>query len=55
MKKAQVNYKDVFDVIPEAQMIEEQEQEHEAELLSMIEEDKLNYIGSIVLGLNDAW
>lgn len=53
-ERAQVNYKDVFDVIPEAQMIEEQEQEHEAELLSMIEEEKLNYIGSIVLGLNDA-
>src|SRR5690606_6159914 len=34
--------------------IEEQEQEHEAELLSMIEEEKLNYVGSIVLGLNDA-
>jgi VIT1/CCC1 family predicted Fe2+/Mn2+ transporter len=53
-ERAQVNYKEVFDVIPEAQKIEEQEQEHEAELLSMIEEDKLNYIGSIVLGLNDA-
>jgi len=53
-ESAQVNYKEVFDAIPEAQKIEEQEQEHEAELLSMIEEEKLNYIGSIVLGLNDA-
>lgn len=30
------------------------EKEHEDKLISMIEEEKLNYISSIVLGLNDA-
>jgi VIT1/CCC1 family predicted Fe2+/Mn2+ transporter len=30
------------------------EEEHEEELIDMIDEAKLDYIGSIVLGLNDA-
>jgi len=30
------------------------EEKHEKELIGMLTEDKLNYIGSIVLGLNDA-
>ncbi|HOB16409.1 MAG TPA: VIT1/CCC1 transporter family protein [Defluviitoga sp.] len=53
-ERAQTSYKEVFDVIPEARKIEEEEEKHEAELLSMIEEERLNYTGSIVLGLNDA-
>jgi VIT1/CCC1 family predicted Fe2+/Mn2+ transporter len=32
----------------------EDEEKHEHELLNIIKEDRLNYIGSIVLGLNDA-
>ncbi len=31
-----------------------EEQEHEKELLDMLDEERLNYVGSIVLGLNDA-
>jgi VIT1/CCC1 family predicted Fe2+/Mn2+ transporter len=31
-----------------------EEQQHEAELLEMLDEERLRYIGSIVLGLNDA-
>lgn len=31
-----------------------EESEHEKELISMLDEDRLNYIGAIVLGLNDA-
>jgi VIT1/CCC1 family predicted Fe2+/Mn2+ transporter len=32
----------------------EDEERHEEELIAMIDEEKLNYIGSVVLGLNDA-
>lgn len=32
----------------------EESEEHEQELLDIIDEEKLNYLGSIVLGLNDA-
>ena len=32
----------------------EDEKRHEDELINMIDEEKLNYIGSVVLGLNDA-
>jgi len=32
----------------------EEEEKHEKELIDMLNEEKLNYIGSIVLGLNDA-
>ncbi len=34
--------------------IVKQEQRHEDELIALINEEKLNYVGSIVLGLNDA-
>ena len=51
---AQVNYADYIDQIPEAKRIMDEENEHEKELIDMIEEERLTYIGSIVLGLNDA-
>lgn len=51
---AQLNYGTIVDVLPEAKKIKEDEERHENELLNMIEEEKLNYVGSIVLGLNDA-
>lgn len=34
--------------------IVEDEERHEAQLIDMIDEERLNYIGSVVLGLNDA-
>ena len=34
--------------------IREQEEEHEEKLISMLNEEKINYISSIILGLNDA-
>ena len=34
--------------------IAEEEDEHEKELLSLLEEDALNYLSSIILGLSDA-
>ena len=39
---------------PEAKKIIQQEDEHEEELIAMLDEDRLQYIGSMVLGLNDA-
>jgi VIT1/CCC1 family predicted Fe2+/Mn2+ transporter len=41
-------------VISGARNLGEEEESHEASLLGMIEEEHLEYIGSIVLGLNDA-
>ncbi len=41
------------DHIEVARFVQDEEQ-HERELIAMINEEKLNYIGSIVLGLNDA-
>lgn len=51
---AQVKYSALLDKLPEAQKIMEEENAHEQQLIGLIEEEKLNYIGSIVLGLNDA-
>jgi VIT1/CCC1 family predicted Fe2+/Mn2+ transporter len=53
-KKAQVIYSDLLKVIPEAQKIMEEEDKHEHELIDLIDEERLQYAGSIVLGLNDA-
>lgn len=51
---SQKAYKKIAKYIPNARKIEEDEHKHEKQLLSMINEKKLSYIGSIVLGLNDA-
>jgi VIT1/CCC1 family predicted Fe2+/Mn2+ transporter len=40
--------------LPEARAILAEEEEHEAKLMELIDEERLHYIGSIVLGLNDA-
>lgn len=40
--------------IPEAVTIIADEEEHEERLMKMIDEERLQYIGSMVLGLNDA-
>ncbi|MEA5006683.1 MAG: VIT1/CCC1 transporter family protein [Rikenellaceae bacterium] len=47
-------YKDLSSVYPETLQFAEEEKVHEKEILDMIHEEKLQYIGSIVLGLNDA-
>jgi len=51
---AQVVYGRLAAAIPGAQEIAEDENRHENELIAMIDEEKLKYVGSIVLGLNDA-
>lgn len=40
--------------LPEARAILAEEEEHEQRLMGMIDEERLHYVGSIVLGLNDA-
>lgn len=53
-KKAGKVYSDVTKVIPKAKSILEDEIKHEKLLGKMIKEEKIGYIGSMVLGLNDA-
>lgn len=47
-------YADFEAVVPGAAQLGRDEEKHEETLLGMIEEDLLSYVGSIVLGLNDA-
>ncbi|MEE4197774.1 MAG: VIT1/CCC1 transporter family protein [Bacteroidales bacterium] len=51
---AQKEYEQACEYIPEARQIVVDEDEHEKALIDLLEEKKLNYVGSIVLGLNDA-
>lgn len=43
-----------FDHIPQIKQIASEEDAHEQALIDMLKEEKLDYMGSIVLGLNDA-
>ncbi|MGQ9650712.1 MAG: VIT1/CCC1 transporter family protein [Phycisphaerae bacterium] len=51
---AQENYEQLREVIPEAEAIMREENQHESDLLQLLDEERLRYTGSIVLGLNDA-
>jgi VIT1/CCC1 family predicted Fe2+/Mn2+ transporter len=53
-EKAKEFYKELFDVYPESRKIYQQENEHEFELIDMLNDKKLVYAGAIVLGMNDA-
>ena len=53
-EKAVVSYSGIIANFPELKQVLEDEESHEHELLSLINEERLNYMGSIVLGLNDA-
>jgi len=48
------NYKLLQDEAPELAAFAVEEEAHEAKLISIIKEERLDYMGSIVLGLNDA-
>ena len=52
--KIQGAYGQLQDVIPEARTILQDEDRHEKALLAMLDEERLRYTGSMVLGLNDA-
>jgi vacuolar iron transporter family protein len=53
-ESAQKNYADVSKEIPEAIKYQNEENEHEQKLIGMLDEERLRYAGSVVLGLNDA-
>lgn len=53
-ENAQHAYAKYLSDIPEAKMIMDDEDAHEKELIGLIDEERLQYVGSIVLGLNDA-
>ena len=51
---AQEKYELIAKEAPESLHIKQQEEEHERTLLAMLDEEKLHYVGSMVLGLSDA-
>ncbi len=50
----QVDYQQLRAAIPDTDAILREEEEHEKALLAMLDEERLRYTGSMVLGLNDA-
>lgn len=53
-ENAQVEYDLLAREVAESTAIRQQEEEHEQALLAMLDEERLQYVGSMVLGLNDA-
>ena len=51
---AQEEYALLAEEVTESVHIRQQEEEHEQALLAMLDEERLRYVGSMVLGLNDA-
>lgn len=53
-EQAQKNYEVLLPHFPETKQVIEDEQRHEKELIKLLNEKQLEYVGSVVLGLNDA-
>ena len=53
-EKTQAIYHELLGKVEGIQSLIDDEERHEKELINALDEEKLNYIGSIVLGLNDA-
>ncbi|MGM0432997.1 MAG: VIT1/CCC1 transporter family protein [Spirochaetota bacterium] len=53
-KAVNIDYAGLEEYIPGLAQIIEEEENHEKQLLGMIDEERLYYLGSVVLGLNDA-
>ena len=53
-EKAQATYEKISEFVPDAKVIVKDEDEHERQLVNLIDEERLRYVGSMVLGLNDA-
>lgn len=51
---AQKEYECLAKEVPESVDIKRDEEEHEEALLQMLDEERLQYVGSMVLGMNDA-
>ncbi len=58
MEKSEEESQLIYDVLaqlyPEFAHIKEQEEVHENKLIAMIKESKLDYLGAVILGVNDA-
>jgi VIT1/CCC1 family predicted Fe2+/Mn2+ transporter len=50
----QDSYEELRGIIPEVDALIQEENEHENDLIQLLDEERLRYTGSIVLGLNDA-
>ncbi|WNX86066.1 VIT1/CCC1 transporter family protein [Agathobaculum sp. NTUH-O15-33] len=50
----QARYEQMKQTLPQAARMLEDERAHEKELYGMLDEERLHYVGSMVLGLNDA-
>ena len=53
-QRSQEEYEQLATEVPASITIRQQEEEHEVVLLGMLAEERLQYVGSMVLGLNDA-
>lgn len=53
-ENSQEEYDKLAKEVEESIIIRQQEEEHENALLNMLDEERLQYVGSMVLGLNDA-
>ncbi|MBS1193746.1 MAG: Rubrerythrin family protein [Methanomicrobiales archaeon] len=53
-RRIQQVYRDLSVKIPDLERILQDEKDHERELIGLIDEERLKYTGSVVLGLNDA-
>lgn len=53
-EQAEASYEQIAQSIPEAREVLADEEEHERQLVAMIDEERLRYVGSVVLGLSDA-
>lgn len=53
-ESSQEEYLKLASEVEESVLIRQQEEEHENALLGMLDEERLQYVGSMVLGLNDA-
>lgn len=51
---ASAAYRQMVEEVPEAEQISLDEQQHEDALLALLNEERLQYVGSMVLGMNDA-
>jgi VIT1/CCC1 family predicted Fe2+/Mn2+ transporter len=54
-EKAQIAYTEISKKIPKAYTHILEENKHEKALFEMLDENRLNYLSSIISGLNDAW
>ena len=53
-KNIQKNYDEIVTLVPEAVTFKHEEEMHEEKLINLLDEERLQYAGSVVLGLNDA-